>query len=149
MIYRALECYANFPDGKAWPEDWIQDAWVSAANREDAADKVRKILALIWDVPVESVETGSVEDEVELERNSVEALAEQPSGPKQRRWLQIGSLGSWPFYTSTLGAVVALNAQDRRKLADAENEAMHHRKELLESEPEYAKEDSYLKPFGG
>lgn len=120
MIYRAYDCgiYGN-------AREPVTTVWFDASSRKDAGERLTALLALTWQVEPEQVFVGNVDDEVEMELNSV-----QDKTARDRRWIESGSHGDLPSYY--VGpTLVFLRYSERKRLAAAAVAAKQHAQEIV------------------
>ncbi len=119
MIYRAFDC--GILDSASEPATTV---WFEAHSRKDASARLVALLALTWEVEPERICVGNVDDELEIERNSI-----QDRSARDRRWLEGGSYGEMPLYCGG-PMLVFLRAGARERLAQAATSAKEHALEL-------------------
>lgn len=111
MIFRALECTV------IGSNDPPATVWFQAYDGEKPGQKIVRLLALAWDVKIEDVCVGSVDSELDLEKQAF-----LPAFTRGARWFEAGLSHGVPIFDMD-DQVVMLDGANRQRLAEASKAA--------------------------
>ena len=110
MIYRAI-CYCTHQRMQDASESIV---FIEAATQDDAANRLTRLLADIWNVPAKTVDFYNLDDALEL---CASAIGGAKSG--DARYFEIGSQGGTPIYPFHDAPLFLLPPKAHRRLLNA------------------------------